>query len=158
VGGIIFDHIESVYLFQELVSYKRLVFNVVVDFSEAITLIFLKTLWCNLITIFFPDIRIVGLNPLQGWMFAFFLCVMFRSRGLRPKCSIEYLLTVFIGVWDSVVVKELHYYSEVSLGIFSEATDGTICPGVDSASKTEYQDIPGGEGGRCVGLTTFPPS
>ena len=44
MGGVIFDHIESVYLFQELVSYKRLVFNVVVDFSEAITLIVLKTL------------------------------------------------------------------------------------------------------------------
>jgi hypothetical protein len=28
----------------------------------------------------------------------------------------------------------------VSLGIFSEATDGTMCPGVDSASKYEYQE------------------
>ena len=27
----------------------------------------------------------------------------------------------------------------VSLGIFSVATDGTMCPGVDSASKNEYQ-------------------
>ena len=27
-----------------------------------------------------------------------------------------------------------------SLGIFSEATDGTMCPGVDSASKNEYQE------------------
>jgi hypothetical protein len=26
----------------------------------------------------------------------------------------------------------------MSLGIFSEATDGTMCPGVDSASKNEY--------------------
>ena len=26
----------------------------------------------------------------------------------------------------------------VSLGIFSIATDGTMCPGVDSASKNEY--------------------
>jgi hypothetical protein len=25
------------------------------------------------------------------------------------------------------------------LGIFSVATDGTMCPGVDSASKIEYQ-------------------
>ena len=31
----------------------------------------------------------------------------------------------------------------VSLGIFSEATDRTMCPGVDSASKNEYQDTPG---------------
>jgi hypothetical protein len=33
----------------------------------------------------------------------------------------------------------------VSLGILSEATDGTMCPGVDSASKNEYQDTTGGE-------------
>jgi hypothetical protein len=30
-----------------------------------------------------------------------------------------------------------------------------MCLGVDSASKNEYQDIPGGEDGRCVGLTTL---
>ena len=30
--------------------------------------------------------------------------------------------------------------------------------GVDSASKNEYQDIPGGKGGRCVGVATLPPS
>jgi hypothetical protein len=28
----------------------------------------------------------------------------------------------------------------VSLGIFSEATDGTMCPGVDSVSKNEYEE------------------
>jgi hypothetical protein len=27
-------------------------------------------------------------------------------------------------------------------------------PGVDSASKNEHQDIPGGKDGRCVWLTT----
>jgi hypothetical protein len=31
--------------------------------------------------------------------------------------------------------------------IFSEATDETMCPGVDSASKNEYQDTAGGKGG-----------
>ena len=46
----------------------------------------------------------------------------------------------------------------VSLGIFSEATDGTMCPGVDSASKNEYQETPEGEGGRCVRVTTLPHS
>jgi hypothetical protein len=46
----------------------------------------------------------------------------------------------------------------VSLGTFSEATDGTMCPGVDSASKSEYQDTPGGKDGRCVGVTTLRPS
>jgi hypothetical protein len=33
-----------------------------------------------------------------------------------------------------------------------------MCPGVDSASKNEYQDTPGGEGGRCVRVTNLPPS
>jgi hypothetical protein len=28
-------------------------------------------------------------------------------------------------------------------------------PGVDSASKSEYQDTPGGKDGRCVRLTTY---
>jgi hypothetical protein len=30
-------------------------------------------------------------------------------------------------------------------------------PGVDSAFQNEYQDIPGGKDGRCVGLTNLPP-
>jgi hypothetical protein len=30
-------------------------------------------------------------------------------------------------------------------------------PGVDSASKNEYQDIPGGKDGWCVRVTTLPP-
>jgi len=34
----------------------------------------------------------------------------------------------------------------------------SMCPGVDSASKNEYQDIPGGKDGRCVRVTTLPPS
>jgi hypothetical protein len=48
--------------------------------------------------------------------------------------------------------------SVVSLGIFSEDSDGTMCPGVDSASKNEYQDTPGCKDGRCVRVTTLPPS
>jgi hypothetical protein len=31
-------------------------------------------------------------------------------------------------------------------------------PGVDSALRKEYQDIPGAKGGQCVGLTTLPSS
>ena len=38
------------------------------------------------------------------------------------------------------------------------AADISLCPGVDSASKNEYQDIAGGKGGRCVRVTTLPPS
>jgi hypothetical protein len=38
---------------------------------------------------------------------------------------------------------------------FSVATDGTMCPGVDSASKNEYQETPAGKDGRCVRVATF---
>ena len=49
--------------------------------------------------------------------------------------------------WGSVVVKALRYYSDglgidsrwCHWGFFSVATDGTMCPGIDSASKNEYQ-------------------
>ena len=41
-------------------------------------------------------------------------------------------------------------FQAVTLGIYSVAAD--------SASKNEYQDIPGGKGGRCVRVTTLPPS
>ena len=33
-----------------------------------------------------------------------------------------------------------------------------MCPGADSASKNEYEDTSGGKHGRCVRLTTLPPS
>jgi hypothetical protein len=46
----------------------------------------------------------------------------------------------------------------LSLGIFSVATDGNMCHGVDTASKNEYQDTPGGKDGLCVRVTTLPPS
>jgi hypothetical protein len=45
-----------------------------------------------------------------------------------------------------------------SLEIFFGASDSSMCPGVDSASKNEYQNIPGGKDGRCVRVTTLPPS
>jgi hypothetical protein len=35
------------------------------------------------------------------------------------------------------------------------AFDSSMCPGVESASKNEYQVNPGGKGGRCVRLTTY---
>jgi hypothetical protein len=43
----------------------------------------------------------------------------------------------------------------VSLGIFPVAVDSSMCRGVDSASKNEYQDTPGGKGGPWVRLTTY---
>ena len=54
----------------------------------------------------------------------------------------------FSGAWGSVVVKALRYSRTASESIpggvtgdffFSVATDRTMCPGVDSASKNEYQ-------------------
>jgi len=62
------------------------------------------------------------------------------------------------------VVKALRYKSEGtgidprSVGTFSGTTDSSMCPGVDSASKNEYQDIAGGKDGRCIRVTTLPPS
>ena len=35
-------------------------------------------------------------------------------------------------------------------GFFFGSSDSSMCPEVDSASKNEYQDIPGGKDGRCV--------
>jgi hypothetical protein len=40
-------------------------------------------------------------------------------------------------------------------GGFPVASDSSMCPGVDSASKNEYQVNPGVKGGRCVRLTTY---
>jgi len=45
----------------------------------------------------------------------------------------------------------------LSLEIFSVAPDGTMCPGVESASENEYQGFSWGKGGRCVCLTTYHP-
>jgi hypothetical protein len=67
-------------------------------------------------------------------------------------CTLNFkiLISTYIsrGTWGSVVVKALRYWLDGfgidsrwchSLGIFPVATDGTMCPGVDSASKNEYQ-------------------
>ena len=71
-----------------------------------------------------------------------------------------------MGLGGSVVIKALRCKS-MGPGIdpwwfhwrfFSGSFDSSMWPGVDSASKNEYQDIPGGEGGRCVRVTTLPPS
>ena len=64
--------------------------------------------------------------------------------------------------WGSAVVKALLYLSE-GPGIDPNRVTGDFfrqvhVPGVESASKNEYQDIPGRKGGRCVGVTTLPPS
>ena len=68
----------------------------------------------------------------------------------------EYLYAIFL---SALLVGGSRDRSPVmSLGICSEATDGTMCPGLDSASKNECQETPGGKDGRCVRVTTLPPS
>jgi hypothetical protein len=70
------------------------------------------------------------------------------------------------GVWGSLVVKALRYESEglgidpqwCRWGFFSEATDGTMYPGVNSASRNAYYESAGGIDSRCVRVTTLPPS
>jgi hypothetical protein len=72
---------------------------------------------------------------------------------------------LYLGAWGSVVLKALRYYSEglgidpqwYCRGFFSVATDGNMCPGVDSASKNEYQETLRGKDGQCVRVTTLPP-
>jgi hypothetical protein len=59
------------------------------------------------------------------------------------------------GAWGSVSRKVPGSIPGVA-GFFSVASDSSMFPGVDSASKNEYQVNPGGKGGRCVGLTTLP--
>jgi hypothetical protein len=67
------------------------------------------------------------------------------------------------GAWVSVVVKALRYTSE-GPGIdsrcrwevfLSVVSDNSMCPGVDSAFKNEYQDNPEGKDGRCVRPKTY---
>jgi hypothetical protein len=41
------------------------------------------------------------------------------------------------------------------MGIFSMESDNSMCPGSAQPLKNEYQDIPGGKDGWCVGLTTY---
>jgi hypothetical protein len=59
------------------------------------------------------------------------------------------------------VAKALLYKSEgpgidsCMAGFFSVESDSSMCSGVDSASKNEYQVNPESKGGRCVRLTTY---
>ena len=57
-------------------------------------------------------------------------------------------IVFFFGAWCNVVFKALRYYSggpgidsRWCLEIFFMAPDGTMCPGVDSASESEYQGL-----------------
>jgi hypothetical protein len=71
-----------------------------------------------------------------------------HSRTQNQKLSVD-------NTFSEVKPQQL---PQQSLGVFSEATDETMYPGVDSASKNAYQDIPGGKDDWCVRLTTLLPS
>jgi hypothetical protein len=58
-------------------------------------------------------------NQLQSWL---------NVTSLRYKKTTKYVEYLSGSIPGDVA------------GIFSEATDGTMCPGVDSASKNEYQE------------------
>jgi hypothetical protein len=92
-----------------------------------------------------------------------FACKNCRHFKFFNKLLSNIFITPFNynGAWGIVVVKALRYKLE-GLGIdsrcrrdFSVASDSSMCPGVDSASKNEYQVNPGGNGSRCVRLTTY---
>jgi hypothetical protein len=104
---------------------------------------------------FFLNIRIA----------AFLVRVRFHVRVERTRRLLAYLIlyVLIFGVWGSVVVKALRCCASRRVsgsipsgvtGFFSVASYGTMCPGVDSAFKNEYQDIAGGKDGRCVRATT----
>ena len=65
------------------------------------------------------------------------------------------------GAWGSVklqVGRTQDRFQAVTLGIYSVAADISMCPGVDSASKKWVPGYSWGKGGRCVRVTTLPPS
>ena len=84
---------------------------------------------------------------------------MFHLNKRHWPCHrpVKYFLSLTDPVTKLLVGGSRDRSPVVSLGIFSVAIDGTMCPGVDSASKNEYQKTPGGKDGRCVRVTTLPP-
>ena len=82
----------------------------------------------------------------------FLLCVLY-SKDKRHSQDNQ----------DKVVVQmkyreQKKKFPVVSLGLFSEATDATMCPGSTQPLKMSTRKTPGGEDGRCVRVTTLPPS
>ena len=70
-----------------------------------------------------------------------------NHKETSPKFTVCILVRYLqCGAWDSVVVKAQCYKSEdpgIDFRIFPVASDISMCPGVDSDSKNEYQDNPG---------------
>ena len=78
----------------------------------------------------------------------FYTCTLFNIEyyGTVEHSFVFVCYLTMLRAWGSVVVKGTALLvggsrdglPVVSLGIFSVATDGTMCPGVDSVSKNEY--------------------
>jgi hypothetical protein len=96
------------------------------------------------------------------------ISVYFNIRNTLPKfCPFLLGHPVYInstnipGASGTVVVKALRHKSEGPWidsrcrRAFPVTFDSSMCPGVDSASKNDYQVNPAGKGGRCVRLTTY---
>jgi hypothetical protein len=69
-------------------------------------------------------------------------CVNLQVRvyfQMLTKCWEALFVQVF---FIHLCMRSQDRFTGVTLGNFSVATDGTVCPGVDSASKNEYQGIP----------------
>jgi hypothetical protein len=89
--------------------------------------------------------------------------VFYFNVCIYEICNIFVCTNLERGAWDSIVIKATRYKLEgpgIDSGIagdFPMASDSSMCPGVDSASKNEYQVNPGGKDDRCVRLTTYNP-
>ena len=94
-------------------------------------------------------------HPTQ-WVLEFFQGVSWLWRQFNHS-------TTSSRAWGSVVVKAASRKVPGSIpgrvtGDFFRSIRQVHVPGVDSASKNVYQDIPGGKGGRGIRVTTLPPS
>ena len=101
--------------------------------------------------------------PVQGCTLPYLMLITQRDkRSVEQKVSTEQLsqLTVYqfyCSLHVSAFVK-IHHLGIKKIHKLQPIKDSSMCSGVDSVSKNEYQDIPGGKDGRCVRVTTLPPS
>jgi hypothetical protein len=71
----------------------------------------------------------------------FYTCTLFNIEyyGTVEHSFVFVCYLTMLRAWTSAASRRVSgWIPSVSLGIFSVATDGTMCPGVDSVSKNEY--------------------
>jgi hypothetical protein len=116
-------------------------------------------------------IKLITVHYYPSCMMALISLTCFVHRHIQPECR-----NTFTHVSLTPVSKDENLFGlrralaalqvdgsrdrspVISLRIFSWSFDSSMCPGVDSASENEYQDTPGGKDGRCIRVTTLPPS